>query len=72
MKVTFVVLFSLLVGSALATYGVDFSLDTCQGGVQVSDFQCLSSNGYSFAIIEVWNGGAQFDSNIGNSVKLFF
>jgi hypothetical protein len=71
MKAAFVVLFSLLVSSSFATYGVDFSLDTCQGGVQVSDFQCLSSNGYSFAIIEVWDGGEQFDSNIGKNFAKF-
>jgi hypothetical protein len=55
----------LLYKGALATFGVDVSLMDCESGISLKDWQCLTDNGYDFAIIEVWDGSYNFDSNIG-------
>ena len=55
----------LCVGVSYAVLGVDISMDTCENGVSVGTWQCIVNAGYSFAIIETWGGGYQFDSNIG-------
>jgi len=47
-----------------STYGMDISA-ACTG----IDWNCLVSNGYTFAIIQTWQGGYQFNSNIGSCVS---
>eukprot|EP00027_Filamoeba_sp_ATCC50430_P006162 CAMPEP_0168561690 /NCGR_PEP_ID=MMETSP0413-20121227/11730_1 /TAXON_ID=136452 /ORGANISM="Filamoeba nolandi, Strain NC-AS-23-1" /LENGTH=210 /DNA_ID=CAMNT_0008593079 /DNA_START=78 /DNA_END=710 /DNA_ORIENTATION=+ len=44
------------------------SLQTCES-VSSSVWTCLKNNGFSFAIIEAWNGGYQYDKNIANCVS---
>jgi len=48
----------LFVSATLATYGVDVSQRT-----YTSNFQCLKSNGYSFAIVRVYQSNGQCDGN---------
>ena len=55
-----------------ATLGVDMSSDTCGGdGLNLSIWQCLVNNGYTFAIIEAWDGGYGFNTNIGKEIVIY-
>jgi len=51
-----------------ATIGADWST---QGGesIGLSQIQCLVSHGYSFAIIETWQGGLGWNTNIVNNAN---
>jgi len=62
--VSVLVLFALCVSSAVATIGVDLSQLFA-----VSGFQCLVSNGYSFAIPRCYCSTGRVDSNCVQSVK---
>lgn len=53
-----VVLFLALVVVALATHGVDVSQSTSK-----SSFECLKSNGYTFAVVRVYKSNGAVDSN---------
>ncbi len=46
-----------------ATLGVDMSLQQCQSAGS-SNWRCLRNKGYSFAIVEAWNGGFQYNTRI--------
>ena len=46
--------------------GVDMSGSDCNNMVS-SDWSCLVNNGYDFAIIQTWQGGYQYTSNIGTT-----
>lgn len=50
-------------------FGVDISLQTCESGVSIDTWKCLVNQGFSFAIIEAWNGGYQFNKNISKCVN---
>jgi len=66
---SFLLVVSVLFGVAYATLGIDFSMATCEGGVSESQLQCYVSEGYDFAIIEVFDGGQGANSNIGSCVS---
>jgi hypothetical protein len=51
-------IFSALFATVFATYGVDVSQRT-----YVSNFQCLASNGYDFAIVRVYQSNGKPDAN---------
>jgi GH25 family lysozyme M1 (1,4-beta-N-acetylmuramidase) len=51
-----------------STFGIDTSMQTCMSGISLNDWNCLINNGFSFAIIEVWNGGYGYNINISNCV----
>lgn len=53
-----------MVPCALATYGVDVSQRTYS-----SSFSCLKSNGYSFAIVRVYQSNGQCDPNGPYSIE---
>eukprot|EP01122_Echinamoeba_exundans_P015517 TRINITY_DN7393_c0_g1_i1.p1 TRINITY_DN7393_c0_g1~~TRINITY_DN7393_c0_g1_i1.p1 ORF type:complete len:228 (-),score=33.66 TRINITY_DN7393_c0_g1_i1:83-766(-) len=57
------------IASTTATLGVDISGFTCNGGANPSTWSCLKNNGYSFAIIQAWEGGYQFTANLNACVK---
>lgn len=75
----------LVVGIASATLGVDFSKEICEGVgysnfqcvivnpffffLPSSSLRCLVQHGYSFAIIEAWQGGWGLTTNIGANVR---
>lgn len=64
MRVAFAVLVCVLQFTRVfATLGVDLSQAACNSGSY--DFGCLVSSGYTFAIIEAWDGGYGYTSNIG-------
>jgi len=46
------------IGLSFATYGVDVS-----SYLSTSQFQCLDSSGYSFAVVRCWESGGQPDPN---------
>jgi len=52
-----------------AVLGIDFSLQACEAGIPLSTWQCWAKAGYSFAIIEIWNGGFQINSKIAQCVS---
>ena len=56
-------LLSLLFAAAFATQGVDFST-----ALSLSTFQCLKSNGMSFAIPRAYKSYGAFDSNSVNNI----
>jgi len=63
------ILFFLFIGFEVgnAVLGVDISSATCQT-ITLSDWQCLIRNGYTFAIIETFDGGYQMNNNIAQCV----
>lgn len=56
-----------LLGAGLATQGVDISQATYEDA-----FQCLKSNGYTFAIIRAYESIGQPDSNACGSCHFAF
>jgi hypothetical protein len=56
-----------LVTRSEAALGIDVSIFECPK-LALSDWQCMANNGKSFAIIEVWNGGYQWDSSSADCV----
>jgi len=54
--------------SSNATVGLDISSGICQG-MSSSDWSCLHGKGYSFAIIQTWSGGYDFNHDIANCVN---
>jgi len=44
-------------------------MDTCENGVTESQIQCYVGEGYTYAIIEVFDGGMGANSNIANCVS---
>eukprot|EP01085_Mycamoeba_gemmipara_P003983 Mycagemm_TRINITY_DN10275_c0_g1::TRINITY_DN10275_c0_g1_i3::g.3983::m.3983 type:complete len:253 gc:universal TRINITY_DN10275_c0_g1_i3:36-794(+) len=61
----------LLAAAASATLGVDFSKEICES-IGLSQFQCLASHGYSFAVIEAWQAGGGLTTNIASNVRAAF
>lgn len=59
---------AMFVRPSTSTLGVDMSSEICAYMSQ-SDWDCFVQNGYSFAIIETWQGGYGFDSSIANCVN---
>jgi len=59
-----VVLFALVKESD-QTSAMDVSQDQCAS----LNFGCVVNNGYTYAIIESWDGGHQFNQNIGSCVS---
>eukprot|EP01100_Stratorugosa_tubuloviscum_P015368 TRINITY_DN8780_c0_g1_i1.p1 TRINITY_DN8780_c0_g1~~TRINITY_DN8780_c0_g1_i1.p1 ORF type:complete len:226 (-),score=111.78 TRINITY_DN8780_c0_g1_i1:127-804(-) len=51
-----------------STIGVDISLFECDS-ISKNDWDCLISNGFTFAIIEAWNGGYQLTPEIARCVS---
>eukprot|EP01102_Stenamoeba_stenopodia_P022969 TRINITY_DN9769_c0_g1_i1.p1 TRINITY_DN9769_c0_g1~~TRINITY_DN9769_c0_g1_i1.p1 ORF type:complete len:240 (-),score=52.70 TRINITY_DN9769_c0_g1_i1:95-772(-) len=60
-------LIALWVAPSFQTLGVDMSLAQCHTATK-SDWECLVKEGYTFAIIEAWDGGYQFDDTIAQCV----
>eukprot|EP01121_Diplochlamys_sp_Union-15-3_P006484 TRINITY_DN1697_c0_g1_i1.p1 TRINITY_DN1697_c0_g1~~TRINITY_DN1697_c0_g1_i1.p1 ORF type:complete len:222 (+),score=39.59 TRINITY_DN1697_c0_g1_i1:56-721(+) len=52
---------------SLATLGVDMSQAQCASAT-LSDWQCIVKSGYTFAIIEAWDGGYGQNPNIASCV----
>nr|CAG4708784.1 unnamed protein product [Naegleria fowleri] len=51
-----------------AIRGVDMSLQQCQTA-SLENWCCLKRNGFDFAIIEIWNGGYQYNNRILQCVQ---
>jgi len=51
-----------------AAVGVDMSSGICQG-MALSDWQCIVNAGYSFAIIQGWQGGYGYNSGLATCVS---
>ena len=58
MQFLFAIVVLALIGTVLSYHGVDVSQATSQ-----SDFSCMKSNGYSFAIVRVYCSSGHTDSN---------
>jgi hypothetical protein len=43
----------IFANGSYAANGIDVSMATCQG-MSSSDWQCLASNGITFAVVQVW------------------
>jgi len=50
-------------------FGIDVSLVSCESGISLDSWKCLRNNGFSFAIIEVWNGGHRYNTNMKKCVN---
>lgn len=61
---TILSLFLALVASAIAYHGVDVSQPTSS-----SSFSCMKSNGYSFAIVRVYQSNGKCDPNGPTTIK---
>jgi hypothetical protein len=68
---TIVALMILAIASpSLATTGLDISADICQE-MALADWQCLVNSGYSFAIIQTFQGGYGMNPSIGTNYLQF-
>jgi len=69
MNKLFVVIFLFgLCRYSLATEGVDMSGGLCDD-MTLSEWQCLVSSGYKFAVVQVWQGGYMYTSKIAQCVS---
>lgn len=60
-------LVSLLVSCSNATLGLDLSF--YQGDVQQSTWNCLHGQGYSFAVVQVWEESGKLNQYAANDIK---
>jgi len=68
MNQIFFVAFFCVVAAPLvaATIGVDFSAQGGEG-MSLSTFQCFKNSGYDFAVIQTWQGGYTWNTQIANN-----
>eukprot|EP01111_Echinosteliopsis_oligospora_P012727 TRINITY_DN439_c0_g1_i1.p1 TRINITY_DN439_c0_g1~~TRINITY_DN439_c0_g1_i1.p1 ORF type:complete len:232 (-),score=68.24 TRINITY_DN439_c0_g1_i1:49-744(-) len=55
------------VKTSTAVYGIDLSAELC-ANTDASTWQCLAQQGYSFAIIQGWQGGYGLNTNLAACV----